>query len=125
MVVVALNKVTSVFYWCDEALFPTQLGNSRSADQHLQTMSKLPFELCKPIVDELDSRSDFIAFAPTTKAFWSEVISKLYDAVTLGDETTTTLFLSTYRANPTLVQLYSSRSYSTNNLVAVFRYTIE
>ena len=68
-------------------------------------MSNLPFELCKPIVDELDSRSDFIAFAPTSKAFWSEVISKLYDAVTLGDDITTTLFLSKYRANPTLVQL--------------------
>ena len=68
-------------------------------------MSKLPFELYKPIVDELDSRSDFIALARTSKAFWSEVISKLYDAVTLGDDITTTLFLSTYRANPNLVQL--------------------
>ena len=68
-------------------------------------MSKVPFELYKPIVDELDSRSDFIALARTSKAFWSEAVSKLYDAVTLGDGITTILFLSTYRANPPLVQL--------------------
>ena len=68
-------------------------------------MSKLPLELYRPIIDELESQSDFLALARTSKAFWSEVISKLYDAVTLGDNITTTLFLSTYQANPSRVRL--------------------
>ena len=68
-------------------------------------MSKLPFELYRPIVDELESHSDLLALARTSKAFWSEVISKLYGVVTLEDRTTTMLFLSTYRANPSRVQL--------------------
>ena len=68
-------------------------------------MSKLPFELYRLIVDELESHSDLLVLARTSKAFGSEAISKLYDAVVLGDEITTILFLSTYRANPSRAQL--------------------
>lgn len=76
-------------------------------------MSTLPLELYKPIVDELECRSDFLVLARTSKAFWSEVISKLYDTVTLGDDITMRLFLSTYRANPALAQLVRNLSVRT------------
>ena len=68
-------------------------------------MSRLPLELYRPIVHELESQSDFLALARTSKSFWSEAIPKLYGVITLEDDITTTLFLSTYRANPSRVQL--------------------
>ena len=87
-------------------------------------MSKLPLELYRPIVDELESHSDFLALARTSKAFWSEVIPKLYNAVTLKDTTTTTLFLSTYQANPSRVQLVRDLTVRTTWL-QFYNHTVE
>ena len=87
-------------------------------------MSKLPLELYRPIVDELESQSDFLALARTSKAFWSEVIPKIYGVVTLGDNITTTLFLSTYRANPSRVRLVRDLTVRTTWL-QFFDHTIE
>jgi hypothetical protein len=128
-VVVVVSKVTGLHI--DKATKPPprprQPENSRGPDQHPQVMSMLPFELYKLIVDELESRRDFLVLARTSKAFRSEIISKLYDTVTLEDEISTILFLLTYQTSkfstncPLTTQLGSPNGHLYKNYQVAFR----